>query len=307
MIVAVLVADGVPGSPLQLNSALGFSAEVAGRFIGYGNAGYAALAAAALLLAGLARAPARRRPARAAPGRLGRRRRARGRARRRRRAVLGRRRRWRALDGARLRRRRRAAARLAAPGPDPQRRPRRRRRPWSPSPARRPPTCSGPPATGPTSAGWSSRCRAKASTRSPSVVRRKLDMNLASLSTLGLAHPRADRARVRRVPGVRRARDRSLELVRRIPTLRADARRLRGPARCSATRSTTPGSWSRDHARRAHPGAGRADRRRSAGRSGTKRGTRCDPAVSRGSRCVTRCRRRSAPSRRRGCRSSSPR
>lgn len=53
MIVAVLVADGVTGSRLQLNSALGFSAEVAGRFIGYGNAGYAALAAAALLFAGL--------------------------------------------------------------------------------------------------------------------------------------------------------------------------------------------------------------------------------------------------------------
>jgi hypothetical protein len=52
-IVAVLVADGVTGSNLQLNSAFGFSPEVAGRFIGYGNAGYAMLAAAALLLAGL--------------------------------------------------------------------------------------------------------------------------------------------------------------------------------------------------------------------------------------------------------------
>jgi hypothetical protein len=52
-IVAVLVADGVTGSNLQLNSAFGFSPEVAGRFIGYGNAGYALLAAAALLLAGL--------------------------------------------------------------------------------------------------------------------------------------------------------------------------------------------------------------------------------------------------------------
>jgi hypothetical protein len=53
LVVAVLVGDGVTGSQLQLNSALGFSPEVAGRFIGYGNAGYAALAAAALLLAGL--------------------------------------------------------------------------------------------------------------------------------------------------------------------------------------------------------------------------------------------------------------
>jgi hypothetical protein len=52
-IVAVLVADGVTGSNLQLNSAFGFSPEVAGRFIGYGNVGYALLAAAALLLAGL--------------------------------------------------------------------------------------------------------------------------------------------------------------------------------------------------------------------------------------------------------------
>jgi hypothetical protein len=41
------------GNPLQFNSALGFSPSVAGRFIGFGNAGYAALASAALLLAGL--------------------------------------------------------------------------------------------------------------------------------------------------------------------------------------------------------------------------------------------------------------
>jgi hypothetical protein len=52
-IAGVLVADGLTGSHLQLNNALGFSAEAAGRFIGYGNAGYAVLAAAALLAAGL--------------------------------------------------------------------------------------------------------------------------------------------------------------------------------------------------------------------------------------------------------------
>ena len=50
----MLVVDVVLGNPLQFNSALGFSPSVAGRFIGFGNAGYAALAAAALiLLAGL--------------------------------------------------------------------------------------------------------------------------------------------------------------------------------------------------------------------------------------------------------------
>ncbi len=53
VLVAVLVVDVVVGNPLQFNSALGFSPSVAGRFIGFGNAGYAALAAAALLLAGL--------------------------------------------------------------------------------------------------------------------------------------------------------------------------------------------------------------------------------------------------------------
>jgi hypothetical protein len=53
VIVLVLVVDVVAGNPLQFNSALGFSPSVAGRFIGFGNAGYAALAAAALLLAGL--------------------------------------------------------------------------------------------------------------------------------------------------------------------------------------------------------------------------------------------------------------
>ena len=53
VLVAVLVVDVVLGNPLQFNSALGFSPSVAGRFIGFGNAGYAALAAAALILAGL--------------------------------------------------------------------------------------------------------------------------------------------------------------------------------------------------------------------------------------------------------------
>ena len=71
LIVAVLVADGVTGSHLQLNSALGFSAEVAGRFIGYGNAGYALLAAAALLFAGLAAHRLGARTPRPAPSRAG--------------------------------------------------------------------------------------------------------------------------------------------------------------------------------------------------------------------------------------------
>ncbi|MEX1007259.1 MAG: hypothetical protein WD271_05380 [Acidimicrobiia bacterium] len=53
VLVAVLVIDVVLGNPLQFNSALGFSPSVAGRFIGFGNAAYAALASAAILLAGL--------------------------------------------------------------------------------------------------------------------------------------------------------------------------------------------------------------------------------------------------------------
>jgi len=54
LVVVLLVGDVVVlGSRLQFNSALGFSPEVAGRFVGYGNAGYAALAGAAVLLAGL--------------------------------------------------------------------------------------------------------------------------------------------------------------------------------------------------------------------------------------------------------------
>ncbi|HEY7106801.1 MAG TPA: hypothetical protein VH986_10385 [Acidimicrobiia bacterium] len=53
VIVTVLVVDVLVGNPLQFNSALGFSPSVAGRFIGFGNAGYAVMASAALLLAGL--------------------------------------------------------------------------------------------------------------------------------------------------------------------------------------------------------------------------------------------------------------
>lgn len=49
----VLVVDVVLGNPLQFNSALGFSPSVAGRFIGFGNPGYAVLASSAILLAGL--------------------------------------------------------------------------------------------------------------------------------------------------------------------------------------------------------------------------------------------------------------
>ncbi len=53
VVILVLVVDVVFGNPLQFNSALGFSPSVAGRFIGFGNAGYAVLASAAVLLAGL--------------------------------------------------------------------------------------------------------------------------------------------------------------------------------------------------------------------------------------------------------------
>jgi hypothetical protein len=49
--VVVLGADVVLGSPLQFNGALGFSPEVAGRFIGFGNAGFAVFGAASLFLA----------------------------------------------------------------------------------------------------------------------------------------------------------------------------------------------------------------------------------------------------------------
>ena len=49
----LLVVDVVRGSSLQLDSAFGFSPEIAGRFIGFGNVSYAVLAAAAILLAGL--------------------------------------------------------------------------------------------------------------------------------------------------------------------------------------------------------------------------------------------------------------
>jgi hypothetical protein len=48
---AVLGIDVVLGSPLQFNGALGFSPEVAGRFIGFGNAGFAVFGASALFLA----------------------------------------------------------------------------------------------------------------------------------------------------------------------------------------------------------------------------------------------------------------
>lgn len=49
--VVVLGVDAVAGSPLQFNGALGFSPEIAGRFIGFGNAGYAVFSASGLFLA----------------------------------------------------------------------------------------------------------------------------------------------------------------------------------------------------------------------------------------------------------------
>jgi len=53
LVAGVLLVDGMTGTRLQFNSALGSSPEAAGRFIGYNNAAYAALSASALLLAGL--------------------------------------------------------------------------------------------------------------------------------------------------------------------------------------------------------------------------------------------------------------
>ncbi len=52
-LVALLVVDVVLGSHLQFDSGFGFSPEVAGRFIGFGNVSYAVLASASVLLAGL--------------------------------------------------------------------------------------------------------------------------------------------------------------------------------------------------------------------------------------------------------------
>lgn len=52
-LVALLVGDVVLGSSLQFDSAFGFSPEIAGRFIGFGNVSYAVLASASVLLAGL--------------------------------------------------------------------------------------------------------------------------------------------------------------------------------------------------------------------------------------------------------------
>jgi hypothetical protein len=52
-LVGLLVGDVVLGSHLQFDSGFGFSPEVAGRFIGFGNVSYAVLAAASVLLAGL--------------------------------------------------------------------------------------------------------------------------------------------------------------------------------------------------------------------------------------------------------------
>jgi hypothetical protein len=52
-LVGLLVGDVVLGSHLQFDSGFGFSPEVAGRFVGFGNVSYAVLASASVLLAGL--------------------------------------------------------------------------------------------------------------------------------------------------------------------------------------------------------------------------------------------------------------
>jgi hypothetical protein len=59
--VVVLGADVVLGSPLQFNGALGYSPEVAGRFVGFGNAGFAVFGVGALFLACLTAARGGRR------------------------------------------------------------------------------------------------------------------------------------------------------------------------------------------------------------------------------------------------------
>lgn len=51
VIVVVLALDALRGAPLVLNSVLGYSPTVAGRFAGFGNPAYAAFSAAALLAA----------------------------------------------------------------------------------------------------------------------------------------------------------------------------------------------------------------------------------------------------------------
>jgi len=51
VIVGLLTLDALRGAPLVLNSALGYSPTVAGRFAGFGNPAYAAYSAAALLAA----------------------------------------------------------------------------------------------------------------------------------------------------------------------------------------------------------------------------------------------------------------
>jgi hypothetical protein len=53
VIVGLLTLDALRGAPLALNSALGYSPTVAGRFAGFGNPAYAAYSAAALLAASL--------------------------------------------------------------------------------------------------------------------------------------------------------------------------------------------------------------------------------------------------------------
>jgi hypothetical protein len=53
VVIGVLVVDVLLGAPLQINSALGYSPTVAGRFAGYGNLAYSALASSAVLLAAL--------------------------------------------------------------------------------------------------------------------------------------------------------------------------------------------------------------------------------------------------------------
>ena len=152
--VLVLGADVVLGSPLQFNGALGYSPEVAGRFIGFGNAGFAVFGASALFLACLiaarggagARTVALAILARRGPARRG--------------APVGCRRR----RGARARSRRSASSRCgcSAGGSVCARSCSRSPAPRSPSPARSPSTSPALPARAPTSGVSWSRCSGRA-------------------------------------------------------------------------------------------------------------------------------------------------
>ena len=113
VVVGLLVADVVLGSRLQINSALGNSPIVGGRFTGFGNLRVRGVRVVGARARGAARDPDRR-----PPGGVARRGRARHHDPRRRRTVLGRRRGRRARDGSGVPGDGLAAHRVARPLPD---------------------------------------------------------------------------------------------------------------------------------------------------------------------------------------------